>query len=217
MDSSRKDISWDKWEEWLSSDTHITSSMQKLVINYMTTEGYIDAAEIFQLESGIKPDVDCETVILRTLVKKAIQSGDVERAIEELNHLNPNILKENPGLAFRLEQLHVIELIRNKNIEEALKVAQEELAPIGEKHHGLLEELERTVYLLAFEDSNNCPAADLLDVSQRTEIANEVDTYVLSKQFDGKDAKTTTGSMKNLMLVIKELGETGAPDEDPAV
>ncbi|KAL9146430.1 hypothetical protein ABFS82_13G109300 [Erythranthe guttata] len=217
MDSSRKDISWDKWEGWLSSDAHSISSMQKLVINYMTTEGYIDAAEIFQLESGIKPDVDCETVVLRTPIKKAIQSGDAERAIEELNHLNPSILKENPGLAFRLEQLLVIELIRNNNLEEALKVAQEELAPIGEKHNGLLEELERTVSLLAFEDFKNCSAADLLDVSRRTEIANEVDSYVLSRFFDGKDAKTITGSMKNLMLVVKELGKTEAPDEDPAV
>ncbi|KAL7130071.1 hypothetical protein ABFS83_13G109100 [Erythranthe nasuta] len=217
MDSSRKDISWDKWEGWLSNDAHSISSIQKLVINYMTTEGYIDAAEIFQLESGIKPDVDCETVILRTLVKKAIQSGDAERAIEELNHLNPNILKENLGLAFRLEQLLVIELVRNNNLEKALKVAQEELAPIGEKHNDLLEELERTVSLLAFEDSKNCPAADLLDVSRRTEIANEVDAYVLSRIVDGKDAKTITGSMKNLMLVIKELGKTEAPDEDPAV
>ncbi|KAL8032636.1 hypothetical protein ABFX02_13G109200 [Erythranthe guttata] len=187
MDSSRKDISWDKWEGWLSSDAHSISSMQKLVINYMTTEGYIDAAEIFQLESGIKPDVDCETVVLRTPIKKAIQSGDAERAIEELNHLNPSILKENPGLAFRLEQLLVIELIRNNNLEEALKVAQEELAPIGEKHNGLLEELERTVSLLAFEDFKNCSAADLLDVSRRTEIANEVDSYVLSRFFDGKE------------------------------
>ncbi|KAL8032635.1 hypothetical protein ABFX02_13G109200 [Erythranthe guttata] len=217
MDSSRKDISWDKWEGWLSSDAHSISSMQKLVINYMTTEGYIDAAEIFQLESGIKPDVDCETVVLRTPIKKAIQSGDAERAIEELNHLNPSILKENPGLAFRLEQLLVIELIRNNNLEEALKVAQEELAPIGEKHNGLLEELERTVSLLAFEDFKNCSAADLLDVSRRTEIANEVDSYVLSRFFDGKDVKTITGSMKNLMLVVKELGKTEATDEDPAV
>ncbi|EYU27948.1 hypothetical protein ABFS82_13G109300 [Erythranthe guttata] len=162
-------------------------------------------------------DVDCETVVLRTPIKKAIQSGDAERAIEELNHLNPSILKENPGLAFRLEQLLVIELIRNNNLEEALKVAQEELAPIGEKHNGLLEELERTVSLLAFEDFKNCSAADLLDVSRRTEIANEVDSYVLSRFFDGKDAKTITGSMKNLMLVVKELGKTEAPDEDPAV
>ena len=45
-----------------------------------------------------------------------------------------------------------------------------------------LEELERTVSLLAFEDVNNCPVAELLDISQRLKTASEVNAAILTSQ-----------------------------------
>ena len=45
-----------------------------------------------------------------------------------------------------------------------------------------LEELERTVALLAFEDVKNCPYGELLDVSQRLKTASEVNAAILTSQ-----------------------------------
>lgn len=47
---------------------------------------------------------------------------------------------------------------------------------------GFLEELERTVALLAFEDISNCPVGELLDISQRLKTASEVNAAILTSQ-----------------------------------
>lgn len=61
------------------------------------------------------------------------------------------ILDNNPALYFQLQQQRLIELIRQKKIDEALIFAQEELAPRGEEHPEFLEELEQTMTLLAYD------------------------------------------------------------------
>lgn len=45
-----------------------------------------------------------------------------------------------------------------------------------------LEELEKTVALLAFEDVSNCPVGELLDISQRLKTASEVNAAILTSQ-----------------------------------
>ncbi|KAJ6925800.1 hypothetical protein NC651_010280 [Populus alba x Populus x berolinensis] len=105
-------------------------------------------------------------------------------AIEKVNDLNPEISScENfacrywiqiRNCFFHLQQQRLIVLIRNGKVNEALQFAQEELAPRGEEDHSFLEELERTVALLAFEDVSNCPVGDLLDISQDLKTASEV-------------------------------------------
>lgn len=45
-----------------------------------------------------------------------------------------------------------------------------------------LEELERTVSLLAFEDVSSCPVGELLDISQRLKTASEVNAAILASQ-----------------------------------
>ncbi|MBA0865591.1 hypothetical protein Goshw_013625 [Gossypium schwendimanii] len=46
----------------------------------------------------------------------------------------------------------------------------------------ILEVLERTISLLAFEDTSNCPVGELLDISQRLKTASEVNAAVLTSQ-----------------------------------
>jgi hypothetical protein len=45
-----------------------------------------------------------------------------------------------------------------------------------------LEEIEKTVALLVFEDVNNCPYGELLDVSHRFKTASEVNAAILTSQ-----------------------------------
>lgn len=49
-------------------------------------------------------------------IRSAIQSGDVDRAMERVNDLNPEILETNPSLYFHLQQQRLIELIRQGKV-----------------------------------------------------------------------------------------------------
>ena len=61
-------------------------------------------------------------------------------------------------------------------MEEALKFASEQLAERGEESELVLEELERTLALLAFEDPEKSPYGDLLSYSHRQKVR-----YILNR------------------------------------
>ncbi len=54
-------------------------------------QGYVEAAEMFQRESGTAPGVDLAAMGERDAIRKAVQGGDVEAAIEAVNDLNPEV------------------------------------------------------------------------------------------------------------------------------
>ncbi|KAH9557040.1 hypothetical protein CY35_07G065100 [Sphagnum magellanicum] len=204
--SSKKVITKEEWEKKLSEVKIRKEDMNKLVMNFLVTEGYVEAAEKFQMESGTQPDIDLGTITDRMAVRKAVQCGQVEDAIEKVNDLNPEILDTNPQLFFHLQQQRLIELIRSGQVEEALEFAQEELAPRGEENHAFLEELERTVALLAFEDTANCPVGELLDISQRQKTASELNAAILTSQSHEKDPKLPS-LLKMLIWAQNQLDE----------
>lgn len=209
MSTSKKVITREEWEKRLKDVKIRKQDMNKLVMNFLVTEGYVEAAEKFRVESGTEPDIDLATITDRMAVKKAVQSGNVEDAIEKVNDLNPEILDTNPQLYFHLQQQRLIELIRHGKVEEALEFAQEELAPRGEENQSFLEELERTVALLAFEDVKNCPYGELLDVSQRLKTASEVNAAILTSQSHEKDPKLPS-LLKMLIWAQNQLDEKAA-------
>lgn len=206
MASGKKVITREEWEKKLSSVNVRKEDMNKLVMNFLVTEGYVEAAEKFRFESGTEPDTDLSTITDRMAVKMAVQCGNVEDAIEKVNDLNPEILDTNPQLFFHLQQQRLIELIRNGKVEEALEFAQEELAPRGEENQSFLEELERTVALLAFEDASKFPVGELLDISQRLKTASEVNAAILTSQSHEKDPKLPS-LLKMLIWAQNQLDE----------
>lgn len=211
MATSKKVITRGEWERKLKEVKVRKDDMNKLVMNFLVTEGYTDAALKFHAESGTEciSDIDLETIKDRMAVKKAVQSGNVEDAIDRVNDLNPEILDTNPQLYFHLQQQRLIELIRHGKVEEALEFAQEELAPRGEENKIFLEELERTVALLAFEDLKNCPFGELLDVSHRLKTASEVNAAILTSQSHEKDPKLPS-LLKMLIWAQNQLDEKAA-------
>lgn len=50
--SSKKVITREEWEKKLDEVNIRKEDMNKLVMNFLVTEGYVDAAEKFQMESG---------------------------------------------------------------------------------------------------------------------------------------------------------------------
>eukprot|EP00850_Spirogloea_muscicola_P024876 SM001679S02932 [mRNA] locus=s1679:28:1329:+ [translate_table: standard] len=196
----------EEWERKLAAVDVRKGDMNRLVMDFLVTEGYLDAAERFRDEAGVQPDIELGTITDRTAVRQAIQAGNVQDAIEKVNDLNPEILDTNPQLFFHLQQQRLIELIRGGKIEEALEFAQEELAPRGEENHEFLEELERTVALLAFEDVASCPVGDLLDLAQRQKTASELNAAILTSQSHEKDPKLPN-LLKMLIWAQQQLDE----------
>ena len=51
----------------------------------------MDAARIFEKESGTSTGVDLETIKDRMHIRRAVQHGKVEEAIDLVNDLNPEV------------------------------------------------------------------------------------------------------------------------------
>ncbi|KAL0076513.1 CTLH/CRA C-terminal to lish motif domain-containing protein [Phycomyces blakesleeanus] len=187
--ATKRFVSRSEWEQRLSKVKVNKQDLNQLVMNYLVIEGYKDAAEQFSAESGLSPAVDLESIQERMEIRHAIQSGDVDTAIDLVNDLNPEILDTNPQLFFRLQQQRLIELIRKGDFGAALEFAAEEMAPRGEEHPEFLEELERTMALFAFQDINTSPVKDLLHSGHRQKTASELNTAILASQSREKEPK----------------------------
>ena len=149
-------------------------AMNKLIMNYLVMEGFKDAAEKFHEEAGMSPGQNLSLLDNRIKIRDSIQSGDILEAISLANELHPQLLDNDQYLLFHLQQQHLIELIRQHKVEEALQYAAEHLAERGEEDGGVLQELERTLALLAFEDPASSPFADLLQLSHRQQVVFEL-------------------------------------------
>lgn len=64
----------------------------------------------------------------------------------------------------------MIELIRLRETESALEFAQTQLAEQGEESRECLTEMERTLALLAFDNPEESPFGDLLNMMQRQKV-----------------------------------------------
>ncbi|XP_071100063.1 glucose-induced degradation protein 8 homolog isoform X1 [Haliotis cracherodii] len=198
-DKGSEEITKEEWLEKLQ-DIHITrADMNKLIMNYLVTEGFKEAAEKFRLESGIQPSVDLDELDDRIKIREAIQNGHVHEAISLVNNLYPELLDNDRYLYFRLQQQKLIELVRQKDVEGALEYAQTHLAERVEENPEVLSELERTLALLAFEDPENSPFGELLHPSQRQKVASELNAAILES-----DSTPRLANLLKLLLWAQE-------------
>jgi hypothetical protein len=57
----------------------------------MHPQGYVDAARMLEQESGTAPGVELGSITDRMEIRKAVQSGQVEEAIDKVNDMNPEV------------------------------------------------------------------------------------------------------------------------------
>lgn len=177
---------------------HITrADMNKLIMNYLVTEGFKEAAEKFQQESGTRANADLGMLADRVDIREAIQEGRIEEAIAKVNDIHPELLDNDRYLYFHLQQQHLIELIRRGSLEGALDYAQTHLAERGEENSEILPELERTLALLAFENPESSPFADLMHPSQRQKVASELNAAILEAE-----NRASTPKLANLLKLL---------------
>jgi len=179
---AKKTLPKEEWEKRVSEVKILKQDLNKLVMNYLLVEGYKDAADKFRSESSTEPDIEMEGIQERMEIRSAIQRGMIDDGISKVNNLNPEILESNEGLIFHLKKQRLIELIRDGNIDAVLSYAQSEMAPrlSGDNPNTeFLEELEKTMALLAFEDAKGCPLGDLLHHHQRRSTADRLNHAIL--------------------------------------
>jgi len=167
-----------------------------LVMDYLVSQGYPQAAQNFAREANIQPRAGVESIEERVEIRNAIHGGDIQAAIEKINELNPQILDQNPSLHFSLLRLQLVELIKtctavpNGDISPALLFAQTQLAPRAPQSPQFLEDLERTMALLIFPPDNLAPSlAALLDRNLRKDVAEHVNEAILLSQGERTKSK----------------------------
>ena len=60
-------------------------------MDYLTSEGYPLAAQKFAAEANMQPTPDLDAIQERVEIREAIQSGDIQTAIEKINELAPQV------------------------------------------------------------------------------------------------------------------------------
>lgn len=198
-------ISREEWQSRLETFPFKQDDINKLIMNYLVTEGFKEAAEKFQAESGVEPSVDLSSLDNRILIREAVQNGRIQEATHLVNQLHPELLDNDRYLYFHLQQLHLIELIRAGKIEEALTFAQTQISEAGESNPEVLNELERTLALLAFERPQNSPFADLLDQTHRQKVASELNAAILKMEHQEQSSPRMINILKLILWAQAEL------------
>ncbi|KAL9286163.1 putative transcription factor interactor and regulator LisH family [Arabidopsis thaliana] len=201
METPKIVVTSEDWESKLSDVEILIEDMNRLVMNLLVAEGYREAAEKFKEESITMPEEDLASMNERLEVIKAIESRNLEDAIEKLNALNPEIIKTS----FHLHQQMLIELIREKKTEEAVAFAQEKLAPLAEEN-ALQRELEKTVCILVTEGLPNCPSRELFHNSQWIRTASHVNEAIHTSQ-TGEKGPELERLLKELIWTQNQLDE----------
>eukprot|EP00064_Thunnus_orientalis_P022970 superscaffoldBa00008249_g23194 len=184
------------------SSATVTSPLRPIgelaALTFLSREGFKEAAEKFRMESGIEPSVDLDSLDERIKIREMILKGQIQEAIALINSLHPELLDTNRYLYFHLQQQHLIELIRLRETESALEFAQTQLAEQGEESRECLTEMERTLALLAFDNPEESPFGDLLNMMQRQKVWSEVNQAVL----DYENRESTPKLAKLLKLLL---------------
>lgn len=220
--------------------------INRLILEYLVVEGYKDAAEKFSRETGLceplrEMRVSGESLVNRMWIREAVLRRQIEEVIDTVNRLWPELLDKNPFIYFQLRQLQMLELIRNRRLEDALIFAQSYLAdPVLKRlseHPQLLCEMQNTMALLAFDDPAQSIYGRLLGPQHAELVAGALNRAILrhieasGDDSDDSDASKTaynsssTGyaaasstvprltKMMAMLLHFKDLAQLDLPPE----
>lgn len=101
--------------------------------------------------------------------------------------------------------MRFFEPLRNGKIEDALTFAQNKISEAGETNPEVLNELERTLALLAFEKPTQSPFSDLLDQTHRQKIASELNAAILRIEHKQNQNPRMMNVLKLILWAQSEL------------
>lgn len=114
----------------------------------------------------------------RIEIRHSIEEGHILKGQSLINLYYPEMLDNHRNLYFKLQQQHIIELIRQQKINEVLSFVHDQLS-IDELRD--LTEMEKTLALLAYENPDKSPYSSLLQPSHRLQLASEINDTILQE------------------------------------
>lgn len=203
-EKQKKLITAEEWENRLAQTPISRIQINKLIINYLVSEGYHNAAEQFSKESSTELHLDT-SLQARNQIRIAIISGEIDKSIQLINDLVPNLLQSQPGLLFALRLQKLVSYIRENKISEALAYGQEVLAPTAQGNSELLNELEKALSLLAFNDVQESPLSEICSSAYKLKIASEVNAAILKSKGENEETTSLGQAFKVLEWTQKKL------------
>ncbi len=197
-----------KWEEKVKSYHLPRAELDKLVMEYLVKEGFKASVQAFQTETGIDPGVNMAIMDDQIKIREAVEAGNIQTAMELVNDVDPEILDTNSKLYFHLQQQQLLELIKKGDMERVIEYATTELSARGEENPEFLSELEQSLSLLAFTDTNTSPFAELLQPSQKLKVVSELNAALLASQDQEATSKLST-LMKLVLWTQDQLEKKG--------
>ena len=190
------------WEERVKSYHLPCSELNQVIMEYLVKEGFKEAVMAFEEDAHVNPGVNLTVLDDQIRIREAVERGRIQDAIEFVNRVNPTILEDDKKLLFHLKQQQLLELIRDGDLDAALRFAQNELTVRGMENPQFLDELEQTMTLLAFEDMQSSPFGQLLQHSQRLKVVSEVNAALLASQ--NQDANSALSTLMKLVMWSQE-------------
>lgn len=114
----------------------------------------------------------------RVEIRQLIEEGHILKSQSLINLYYPEMLDNHKNLYFKLQQQHIIELIRQQKINDVLSFVHDRLSIDVETD---LTEMEKTLALLAYENPDKSPYAGLLQPSHRLQLASEINDTILQE------------------------------------
>ncbi|KAK7742528.1 hypothetical protein SLS63_000092 [Diaporthe eres] len=170
------------------------SDINALILDYLTMEGYPQAAANFSKEANLQPMQEDPAIRARQEIRDLIHQGHIQDAIESLNDLDSEILDQDAHLHFALLRLQLVELIRNssdgdKNVMTAIQFARDQLGPRASRQPAFLKPLENTMAILLYpRDSLKPEQAAIMHPNLRREVSDMVNKAILHRQTQRREA-----------------------------
>ena len=203
-ESKLKSISNEKWQKELNVQKMNKDKMNKIIANYLFIQGYCQPLKKFITEAKIQFDFDEKLLNQRFLIRQLITTNQIEKAIQEINSIDKNILIENKVINFVLQRQILFNYIKENKLQEALNFAKDNLLPLSEGDEFLYKELEKAMGVLAYENINDSPEKELITDKFLEKVASKINLVILNYLSGNKIINLNLDLLLKLTIYVQQ-------------
>ena len=203
-ESKLKSISDEKWQKELNIQKLNKDKMNKIIANYLFIQGYCQPLKKFISEAKIQFDFDEKLLNQRFLIRQLITTNQIEKAIQEINSIDKNILIENKVINFVLQRQILFNYIKENKLQEALNFAKDNLLPLSEGDEFLYKELEKAMGVLAYENINDSPEKELITDKFLEKVASKINLVILNYLSGNKMINLNLDLLLKLTIYVQQ-------------
>ena len=203
-ESKLKSISNEKWQKELNVQKMNKDKMNKIIANYLFIQGYCQPLKKFISEAKIQFDFDENLLNQRFLIRQLITTNQIEKAIQEINSIDKNILLENKVINFVLQRQILFNYIKENKLQEALNFAKDNLLPLSEGDEFLYKELEKAMGVLAYENINDSPEKELITDKFLEKVASKINLVILNYLSGNKMINLNLDLLLKLTIYVQQ-------------